>query len=297
MRHLAQLIDTLPTHWRLKAVQQGAAAHTRPDIAFADIGKAIVRYRQAGSGPSLVFAADPPVPIEMYDELLDALASHFRVTVFEMPGFGASLPRVGFRYSMSQATSGVAAFLKQLGNGPHHLALPCVMGFVTTALARQHPELVNQLVLIQTPDWAGGQHWLHGRDPKGLLRTPLVGQLALAAVRQQRIRGWYRMALADQSQLDRYTETTLQHFHHGGCFCLASAFQDFLSDAQGLVGPVPQRALAIWGGADPSHRDTVREATLQLAPNAELVRFDSAGHFPELEQPQRFARLVCEFLH
>lgn len=296
MRHLAQLADTLPTHWRLDAVRRGAAARTRPGIAFADVGKAIVRYRRQGSGPSLVFACDPPVPLELYDELIDALAGSFTVTVFEIPGFGASLPRVGFRYSMRGASTAVIRFLLQLGNGPHHLALPCVLGYLTTVIAREEPALVRNLVLIQTPDWDGGQQWLESRDPKHLLRRPLVGQLALAAVRRKRIRDWYRMALADSAQIDRYTTATLTHFDHGGCFCLASGFQDFLSDAQGLVGAVPQRALAVWGEADPSHRKTSKESTRQLAPNASLVRFADAGHFPELEQAQRFAKLVCDFL-
>ncbi|HEX4872362.1 MAG TPA: alpha/beta hydrolase [Nevskiaceae bacterium] len=296
MRALAQLIDTVPTHWRLAAVQRGPAARSRPDLRFFDAGRALIRYRQAGQGPSLVLGADPPVPLELYDELIERLASRFRVTVFEIPGFGGSLPRVSFRYSMSAARDVIGQFLDGLGGGPHHLALPCVLGYVSIALIHQRPQRIGDLILIQTPDWAGGQRWVEGRDPRHLLRRPVLGQLALAAVRRQRVGDWYRAALADPGQVERYRQATLDHFDHGACFCLASGFQDFLHDHQGLVQPVQRRTLAVWGEADRSHRQTDRQSTLALAPKAELVRFADAGHFPELEQPQRFADLVERFL-
>lgn len=294
---IAQAFDTIPTHWRLARTQAGLAAHTRADIRFVDLGNTLIRLRQAGNrGPSLVIATDPPVPLEIYDGLLGSLADRYRVSVFELPGFGCSLPRVGFQLSMRSATRAITQLLRKLPHGPHVLALPCVTGFIALAIARAEPRLVKRLVLMQTPTWTDAQLWLAGRDPKRILRRPIVGQLALAAMRNKRIRQWYRTALADPARIDEFAEATLQNFAHGGCFCLASAYQDFLQDHQGLLGRVTQDTLLIWGNADPSHRATNFFATQALAPNSKTLQLDGAGHFPELEASASFVSALDSFL-
>ncbi len=297
LRSLGALVDTVPTHWRLRRVVAGAGGRSRAGMRFIDLGACVVRVRQAGErGPSLVLATDPPVPIEAYDELIATLADRYRVSVFELPGFGCSMPRSGYRFSLPQAVAAVAALLDRLSAGPHVLGLPCVAGFVAIALARHHPRLVDRLLLMQTPTWDGAQHWLAQRDPQTLLRTPIVGQVALAAMRRRRIRQWYASALGDPARIAQLTALTLANFDDGGCFCLASGFQDFLRDHHGLLGPVTQETLILWGRADLSHARTDHAATSRLAPNSRRVDLDTAGHFPELEAPQRFATELDLFL-
>lgn len=294
---IAQLVDTIPAHWRAARTRRGPAGRSRPGIRFLDIGSAQVRLRQAGEhGPSLVFAADPPVPIEMYDGLIASLSDRYRITVLELPGFGCSLPRIGFRYSMPNAVLMMSRVLEKLPGGPHVLALPCVTGFIALGVARSRPDLVHALVLSQTPDWNGAQHWLQGRDPKRLLRRPIIGQLALAAMRRRRADDWYATVLADRSQAARYAAATREHFDQGGGFALASAFQDFLSDHDYLAAPVQQPALIVWGDADASHAQTDPYATTQMAPNSRLVRLQNTGHFPELESPTAFVNALDHFL-
>jgi pimeloyl-ACP methyl ester carboxylesterase len=294
---LAQLLDTIPTHWRVQKTRSGVALGTRNDIRFVDLGNTIIRMRQAGlQGPSIVFAADPPVPLELYDDLISILSNRYRVTVFEMPGFGCSLPRIQHRFSMDAAVATVTRLLEQLPGGPHVLALPCVTGFISLGIARARPDLVASLILLQTPNWQGAQQWLHGRDPKHLLRTPFIGQIALATMRRKRIRQWYAGALADKSKIESFSQATLNSFDHGACFCLASGFQDFLQDHGDHVAPVNLDTLIIWGGRDPSHKLTDVQLTRELAPNSHSILFDDVGHFPELEATERFSKALDEFL-
>jgi pimeloyl-ACP methyl ester carboxylesterase len=266
-------------------------------MRFIDLGSCVVRLRECpGDAPSLVLAADPPVPIERYDALIDALHSRWSVRVFEVPGFGASLPRVGFRYSMADAVALVARLLEALPGAPHVLAMPCVSGFIAVALARSRPDLVRALVLPQVPDWAGTQRWLAGRDPRRLLRTPLLGQLALLAVRRQRIAQWYAAALGPGASHTDFVTDTLAHFDDGAGFALASAFQDFLADARHAPQPADVPALLLWGDADRSHRRTDPDATRALVPQGTLLRRPHCGHFPELEDPLAFAADLERFL-
>lgn len=297
-RRLAQLIDTVPTHLRLGRVQRGPAAHTRADIRFVDLDDSIIRFRQAGrTGPSLVMATDPPVPLELYDDLIAVFEPHFRISIFELPGFGCSLPRTKFRFSLPRASAVVARVLEQLPHGPHILAMPCVTAYIAVAIANKHPELVQQLVFLQAPSWPDGQAWLQRRDPAGVLRRPVLGQVALAALRRRRIRAWYAAAVGDADLVEFFSEATLENFDHGGCFCLASGFQDFLSEPQSLVKPVTQDSLIVWGRADPSHRHSEPLGAATFAPNNHAVCLDKIGHFPDLETPRTVLKELLSFLN
>ncbi len=292
----AQLADSLPTQLRLRRTMRGPAACSREGVRFVEFANCVIRVRQAGThGPSLVLATDPPIPLELYDDLVARLADRYRITLFELPGFGCSLPKLGFQLSMPASIAAVTALLDQLPSAPHILGLPCVAGYIAMAVANARPDLVNNLILIQTPTWDDGQHWLDGRDPKCLLRRPLFGQVALATLKRRRIRQWYRTALADHSRLDEFVTATLTNFDHGGCFCLASGFQDFLRFHHDRVQPVAQDALIVWGRRDPSHARTDMTRSILLAPNAQSVWLDQAGHFPELEASAAFVDAVDQF--
>ena len=65
------------------------------------------------------------------------------------------------------------------------------------------------------------------------------------------------------------------------------------SDRLYLAENVP--FLIVWGARDPiipvEHGTTAHE----LVPNSRLEIFEDAGHFPHVDEPRRFARLLLEF--
>jgi pimeloyl-ACP methyl ester carboxylesterase len=82
--------------------------------------------------------------------------------------------------------------------------------------------------------------------------------------------------------------------HDGAAFSLASAFQRFLVPSTIIpVTNVP--TLALWGLADRSHASTDRASSAALSRDCRIVELLAIGHFPELEDPARFAELVREF--
>lgn len=293
----ATWVDTLTPPWRRRRVQRGPPARSRPGIAFMELAQASIRYRVAGDGPqTLVFCADPPVVLELYDELIAELAHDFRVVVFEMPAFGYSLPRLSLRMELQHATAVIGEFLQRLGFGPCFLAFPCVPAYSALWLAGQRPELVKALVLMQAPDWQQELRWKQKRDPRGVLMRPYVGQLLLRLLRRRRAGDWYRLALGKQELLPRFTAETQQAFDHGACFCLASGYQHYLIEAEPAFARISQPALVVWGEIDRSHQGSDRESIRRYLPQARIVRIAEAGHFPELEAPQRFATELRDFL-
>jgi pimeloyl-ACP methyl ester carboxylesterase len=252
----------------------------------------------SGSGPrTLVLAADPPVVVEQYDKLIELLKNAFRVVVFEVPGFGFSMPLAPFRFDFTKLNDVIAKFLRQLDFGPHILAFPCVAAYGAIDIAARFPELVSHVVLIQAPSWMEEIRWKHGRDKTGLLSRPVVGQLALQVLKRRRAPLWFDAAVGNRGMLADFVATTDHAFSGGASFCLASAFQRYLTDTPPPLPPVRQPSLIIWGGADRSHRHTDKTSSKLYCPEAEEVLLAHAGHFPELEQPELFAEKVKQWIY
>jgi len=295
---LGQLCDTLPIALRKKSSLTKLAGKTKAgDMRFHDAPDTKLRFLiRNGMSHSVVFVTDPPVPIELYEPLLQTLHPDYQVTIFEMPGYQGSLPATGFQFSFENAVRSTEHFLQSLSGGPHILVFPCVLGFIAIALAHQRPDLVKAVVAPQMPDWQGAQIWKQGRDPKGVLSTPIFGQLMLTALKRKRIQQWYDNALGKKELLTPFVEATITNFNQGGCFCLASGFQNALSEHQGLLSTFDGPALSVWGTADPSHAMTNPQHSRHLLSNATLFEWKDCGHFPELENPKRFSKILDEFI-
>lgn len=276
----------------------GQPAVTAPSGAtILHLSEAAIRYRTVGTGPgTIVLAADPPVVIEQYDRLIDLLSPHVQVVVMEVPGFGFSLPDKSMRFDFTSANAVIAQFLQRLDLGPAVLAFPCVTAYAAVAIAHSHPHLVSGVVLIQAPSWEQEIAWKKARDPQGILGTPLLGQVALNALKRKRAPDWFKAAVGHRPMFKDLVVTTDEAFAHGACFCLASAFQRYLTDEAPLLSPVAQPSLVIWGLKDRSHATTDRNTSSQLAPGAATVDIAEAGHFPELEQPEQFATAVLNWM-
>ncbi|MCB9080490.1 MAG: alpha/beta hydrolase [Lewinellaceae bacterium] len=265
-------------------------------IGYADLGDFLIRYQLVGEPgkPIIVFSPDPPNVIEHYADLIALLQPDFQVLIFEMPGFGFSLPtRTGFTFTLGEAVQLTSRFFDELHIQRAHLCFPCVTGFVATELARQRPDLVGKIIVVQTPSWEEQARWAKRIDFKGIMATPFLGQFFLQSRKRWIAKQWYRVALPRESTDDRFNTTSQNAFDQGACYCLASGLQGFFQhSAPPSAEPLFANALVVWGDRDRTHRHTDK-ATVPATFNASQVQhFDRAGHFPELEFPEQFAALL-----
>ena len=297
IRHaIANWIDTAGPSLRARSIIKSAAFKSREGIGYCQFPETLVRYRVVGNGPqTLVLAVDAPVVIEQYDKLIEFLRNDFRIVVFETPGSGFSLPGTRYRFDFLAANDLVARFLQQLDFGPYILAFPCVSAYGAIDIANRFPALVAGVVVMQAPSWSEAVKWKHGRDRTGVLGRPIIGQLLLQFLKRKRAPQWFDAAVGKRDMLPEFVKTTDHAFAHGACFCLASAFQHYLTDATQALAVVKQPALIIWGEADASHRHTDKASTKHYFPDARDLRFPDAGHFPELEEPEMFSREVKQW--
>ena len=294
----ASFFDTVLPTLRSSSLIQGPASQSRPNIQFMDMGITWIRYCLSGdSGPTIVLNTDPPLTIESYDQTIAELSRHFRVVVFEIPGFGFSFPkRLDFKYDFDSITVILVEFLQRLNLGPYILSLPCLLGFCGIKIANLHPELISHMVLNQIPTWQGALEWKKGRDPLGVLGKPVLGQIALHFLKRKRSKPWFDLVIGEAKMAEKLAQTALWSYDLGACFSLASCFQFYLKGEQPELEPVKQPSLIIWGECDGSHQKTDKSLTRQLTLDFEEVYIQKAGHSPEVEAPEIFAASVPKLM-
>jgi pimeloyl-ACP methyl ester carboxylesterase len=291
----ASRMDSLLLSWR-KWNRASALTGRDSEIRYVELHDAIVRVKVAGSGPRvLVVTPDPPNVIEHYDALYRMLARDLRIVCYELPGFGHSIPRSRYGFSVEENARVLVDVLERVALVPSIVALSCVAGLSGIMVARQRPDLVSHVVAIQTPSLEEEVRWAARVGRGSFIRTPVVGQLALALGHRAIARAWYRAALGSGSHAPEYTAVALRAFDDGASFSLASGLQA-LERSRAVLGAVTQPSLAIWGTKDRTHSRTDRRSTQVYLPGAHVVEIDQAGHFPELEQPRRFCDELLAFL-
>lgn len=253
----------------------------------------VVRVQDTGGHhPVLVMVPDGPCVIEHYQELMRRLAAHFRVVCFDMPGFGFSAPSSVYNHRLDAGAAVVLEVLEALNVRRAALAFSCANGFYAMKAAEKAPDRITHLVLAQTPSLEGMRQWTQRVIPRAI-RLPVLGQILGRAMQQQLATQWYRSALPKATDPMPFQQVSVRAFGSGGCFCLAGIVQGMLrEDHHTALAQVQVPTTVVWGSLDRTHRPTNPTSVRTHAPSAKVVLFDDCAHFPNLEQPARFADLL-----
>jgi pimeloyl-ACP methyl ester carboxylesterase len=256
--------------------------------------------------PCVIFVPDGPNVIEHYADLIALLLSNaspnsaprLRVVCFDMPGFGHSLPQASYTHSLDQGAQAVLDVMDALHISHSSLAFSCANGFYALRAAQLAPQRITQLVLSQTPSLVDMRAWV-GRMIVWPLRQPVLGQLLAWLFRRKAALGWYRVALSKANASEQtapFQDKARYALACGGCFCLAGVVQGLMREPTAGLRGVATPCTLVWGAQDRSHKPTKAQSLQALVPHAKVVTFDDCGHFPDVEQPKRYAALLLRLL-
>lgn len=286
----ARWVDLL--RMRIGSAPSITQAITRPNISFLHTPFGALRIRDSGGhSPSIIFACDAPNVLEHYDAIFSLLSPSYRLICLEMPGFGFSYPSPSFDFSMRQCVDVVAHVIDNLSAGPATLMFPCAWSYVAFQLAAEQPTLIERLIVSQCPCWDQEQAWTKRIDSNGMMGKPVVGQLFLAMNAKRVSDGWYDAALPKDRTPSEFAGPARRVLSDGGIFCLASLMQAWFH-VKSLSFLVEQPTIVMWGGSDRTHRRSSPDSVLQYLRRGKVVTYPEAGHFPELEVPERLKSLL-----
>jgi pimeloyl-ACP methyl ester carboxylesterase len=282
----------------------GASAAPEPRLGEINLHGHRVSYRTIGSGPPVVLIHGIAGNSDQWDPVMRLLADRFEVVAPDLLGHGQSAKPRG-DYSLGAYAVGVRDLLIALGHRRATIVGHSLGGGVAMQFAYEYPVFCERLVLVSS----GGL----GREIHPLLRAAALpgAEFVLPVIASQSITGAGTAVAGVLRRLGLEAGPDLAEIARGyASLADVEARQAFLHTLRAVIEPGGQRvsaldrlylaklvpSLIIWGSRDPLIPARHGADAHEQMPDSRLEIFDGAGHFPQLQDPIRFARVLTAFI-
>jgi pimeloyl-ACP methyl ester carboxylesterase len=263
-----------------------------------------VAYRLAGSGPAILLIHGITSSSANWEHVGPLLARKHTVLAPDLLGHGQSAKPRG-DYSMGAFASGVRDLAVALDIGPATLVGHSLGGGVAMQFSYQFPERSERLALIAS----GGL----GADLHRLLRAATLpgAELVLPLLASERALAAGRLLGGALKRVGIHLGTDSLEIARGhASLGDAESRAAFLHALRASVDPGGQRVLAtdrlylarelplliLWGARDRVIPIEHGRRAHELVPDSRLEVFESAGHFPHLDEPERFVATLEDWI-
>jgi 3-oxoadipate enol-lactonase len=259
---------------------------------FRMIGQRRLRYDLIGKGPRTVFfvhalAAD----LEMWAEQVPVLlARGFSILRVDLRGHGSSDP-VGGDYTLEDIASDIAILIEALDIGPVDYVGLSVGGMIGQALALRHDMCVASLMLCECPPAA----LKNAREIWAPRMAAVRSQNSLEPIADATMERWLTPAFRarDPKRWQQIRDTVAATTVEGYCGTVAALSHfDFTAELPGVRVP----ALVLYGEDDKATSREENERLAGLIPGGRFIAFPGARHLPNVEAPDRFNAILCDWL-
>jgi pimeloyl-ACP methyl ester carboxylesterase len=261
-------------------------------------------FVKVGQGPVLLLLHGLGCDHTTWSPVIDTLARRYTVIAPDLLGHGRSdKPRAD--YSVGGYANGMRDLLTVLGIDKVTVVGHSFGGGVAMQFAYQFPERTERMVLVAS----GGL----GPQVSPLIRAvstpgfhPAMGLLTLPGVRhagRTGLRALSRLPSPWTRDLDEVAEI-YDSFRDPAARHAIRHVVKAVVDWRGQIVSMADRAYltqempmaVIWGDDDRVIPLSHAESAAELAPGAQVRVIPNAGHFPHKDHPQRFARIVHDFV-
>ncbi len=263
-----------------------------------------VCYQIAGDGPALGLIHGITESNEVWREVMPRLARHYTVIAGDLLGHGRSAKPRG-DYSLGAYASGMRDLMGALGFESGTVVGRSLGGGIAMQFAYQYPEYTERMVLVSS----GGL----GREVHPLLRAATLpgSELVLPVIAPNwAIRAGEAVGRA-LGRLGVHVRSDVTEMARGYASLNDAEARDAFRHTLGaVVDPGGQRVsaldrlylaegmpvLLIWGENDPIIPAAHGRDAQSLIPGSRYVEFEGSGHWPQLDDPERFAETLIDFI-
>ena len=261
-------------------------------------------FVKVGSGPALLLLHGLGCDHRTWLPVLDALARRHTVLAPDLLGHGESdKPRAD--YSIGAFANGMRDLITVLGIDKVTVVGHSFGGGVAMQFAYQFPERTERLVLVGS----GGL----GPEVSAAIRAitvtgfyQVMGALTLPGVRHVGSTGLKALSRTGLDQFRDYDEVAaiFESFRDPRARAAIRHVVRAVVDWQGQIVTMADRAYltdampmcVIWGDKDRVIPVSHAARAAELAPKARVEVIPNAGHFPHKDHPERFAKIVQDFV-
>ncbi|MFG1942516.1 alpha/beta fold hydrolase [Nonomuraea sp. NPDC048826] len=247
-----------------------------------------------GSGRPVVLLHGGFLDHRMWDDQIPAFAAGHRVIVPDARGHGRSANAT----APYRLTDDLAALLRHLDTGPAILVGLSMGGSLAIDTALEHPDLVSAVVVSGagtsepyfTDPWTtrATATW-HAAMGAGDLDASIQGFMLFAAGPHRSLDDVDRQVANRLRTMARDTMTK----HHAGEPNHLIPVTDTWERLASITVPV----LAVNGALDSPDHLGMAERLTNAVPNGHTTSIDGTAHYPNMEHPETFNKIVEGFLH
>lgn len=250
-------------------------------------------YRDTGTGDLVVLIHSGFVDHRLYEDQIPALAAHYRVIAPDVRGHGLSANATRpFRWA-----DDIAALLRHLDAGPAVLVGISMGGAIATDTVLEYPELVRAVVPCgaATSEFQYTDPWYQEIRAE-YARTLAAGDLD----------GWLdaflRVVPGKDRTADDIDPAVARRLREMALHTMAKHrpgepnLHVPLTGTWARVPEIEVPVLAVNGSLEPADLVAEAERLARTVRDGRAVTVDGAGHYVNLEQPERFNRILLDFL-
>ena len=256
-----------------------------------------------GRGKDIVFVHGLAASPECWDEAGDRLGAGFRSHYVHMRGF-AGLPPSGFREPgnfMKPVADALAGYIRTLKVGKVAVVGHSMGGIVTLILARDHPDVVDRLMVVDVPAFFS------------VLINPFASAGAMGSLAEHSRRSYFEKShkameddmrrsadklVTDPDRLERVIEWGITSDRATTADVMAEVMvTDLRQDMQKIEAPVD--VIYAWdkaGHATKVGLDQVYGSSYSGLKQVKRLRIDQARHYVMLDQPEAFYHAVRDWM-
>ncbi len=231
-----------------------------------------VHYEALGRGRPLVFLHGWVGSWRYWISAMQAASISFRTYALDLWGFGDTA-KIPDYYSLEQQVNLVNMFAQEMGLGKIALIGHGLGAVVAMLCTERFKGLVDRVMAVCLPD---AQHAVNVR-----LSTAPPEELAEWLLSRARENNAVRLeVLKTDPKAIQYSLASLQEMN-----------------LSGLPSWMTTPCLMVYGQNDPALEITTSSEPAAGQPGlSHQILFDQSGHFPMLDEPNKFNRLLCDFL-
>jgi pimeloyl-ACP methyl ester carboxylesterase len=261
-------------------------------------------YLDSGHGPAVLFIHGLTGSHHSWLHLVDALNHDHRVLAPDLFGHGGSAKPMG-DYSLGAHAATLRDLLDLLDIDRVILVGHSFGGGIAMEFCYLFPQRVERLVLVAS----GGL----GRDVSPLLRSATLpgAEWVLPLIASSWVRGQVEAVGRTLARMGwRPSPDVTQAWHGFTSLSDAETRRAFLATTRSVIDPGGQTVtahrhlpmaveiptLVVWGTRDRMIPTWHATTAHQAIAGSRVELFDGAGHFPHLDEPERFAELLNDFM-
>ena len=270
------------------------------------VGAINTRYWMEGEGSPVILLHGLSNSIEDWLLNFPALAREHQVVAPDLIGHGRTDKPRSVGYQMQDFARFVRDFMDALGIQSAHLVGHSLGGAISLTAARNYPDRVRKLVLIDSAGLA--------RECSIVLRLlslpglgELLGAMSMQGDLAKRIamqrKSWPDPEIVPDEMIKRKYEATLWQDIHPTYFKTLRAFCNLWGQKSSLVKPIVQGlpalanpVLVVWGEQDDLLPVSQAQIVKDKARNVRVEILKNCKHDPMIVNPARFNQLALDFL-